>query len=90
MSEWVVVGKAQKRRNCQPRRKQSDDDFKYVAKLSKDMENLLRSSDTFWTPEQIQEVLQYPSMFDIWYTLDNNLKHVVKRTGKCKYSIPTQ
>ncbi len=84
MSDWVVV---RNRRNRQPRKKQSDEHLKYVAQVAKDVETLLRSADTKWTPEQIQEALQYPSMFDIWYALDTKLVNVVQRTGKHKYCI---
>lgn len=88
MSEWVVVGKAQNRRKPRPRKKQSDDDeIKHVAQVAKDVEALLRSADLTWTPEQIQEALQYPSMFDIWHALDKDLLDVVDKKGKHKYFI---
>lgn len=82
MTEWILVKKKRT-----PRKKQSEDDLTYSTRVAKDVERLLRESDTTWTPEQLKEALEYPTLMDIWYVLDTRLGAVVEKRGKRKYYI---
>lgn len=84
MSDWVVVGGSHKRKKKKKRTSpRVDNNPTYRIRVSEDIHQLLRSTiDVSWTPEDIQDALQYASLKDIWYALDFTLVGKVKKSSK--------